>query len=142
MIHQELAVKERLYQRLFQVSELCPKCYVTTKTTLHTLLFYPEIQEVWNKSPIASVIPRQQNLEPWQWWFTLIENGSKIGEAKKRMAQIAYLLWCVWLARNSLIFEGKRIEVGDILFQALTYMKKSIFTMEGTTLMQNEDKMN
>ncbi|KAL4330844.1 hypothetical protein AHAS_Ahas13G0440700 [Arachis hypogaea] len=68
---------------------------------------------------MASAIPMNNLLQPWQWWIDVVAPMRNGREAKFNMTGIAYLLWGIWLDRNSLIFEGSRKDLGKILTQAM-----------------------
>ncbi|XLR28347.1 hypothetical protein S83_056247 [Arachis hypogaea] len=86
---------------------------------MHAIVFCPEILQIWNSSPVASTIPRDPNIKAWDWWSQFMEAEKSKPNFRIRSAQVAYLLWQIWLARNALVFEDQRQEPGKILPQAI-----------------------
>ncbi|KAL4338539.1 hypothetical protein AHAS_Ahas12G0220300 [Arachis hypogaea] len=119
LIHNGLSVKEKLHERIPQADPRCPRCSVAPESALHSLVFCPQIAEIWNNSPMVSAIPRNNLLQPWQWWIDVVATVRNGSEARFNMTGIAYLLWGIWLDRNSLVFKGSRKNHGKILTQAM-----------------------
>ncbi|MED6114674.1 hypothetical protein PIB30_082721, partial [Stylosanthes scabra] len=64
--------KQRLHNRLPHIDASCLRCPSVSEFALHALIFYPEIEEIWNRFSLKSVIPRELLLSPWQWWIALV----------------------------------------------------------------------
>ncbi|KAL4314969.1 hypothetical protein AHAS_Ahas15G0138200 [Arachis hypogaea] len=65
--HEGLAVKTNLHKRIPQIPNLRPRCSSLPETHRHALIFCPGVVQVWNQSPVISVIPRDPTIEPWEW---------------------------------------------------------------------------
>ncbi|KAL4350052.1 hypothetical protein AHAS_Ahas10G0103400 [Arachis hypogaea] len=68
---------------------------------------------------MTSAIPRNNLLQHWQLWIDVVAVVTNGSEAKVNMTGLAYLLWSIWLDRNSLVFEGSKKELEKILAQAM-----------------------
>ncbi|XLR14429.1 hypothetical protein S83_042367 [Arachis hypogaea] len=110
LAHEGIAVKAKLNEKLPHVSSLCPRCQSVLKIPMHTIVFCPEVLQIWNSSPVASTIPRDPNLKAWDWWSQFMEVEKSKPNFRIKSAQVAYLLWQIWLARNALVFEDQRQE--------------------------------
>ncbi|KAL4288070.1 hypothetical protein AHAS_Ahas19G0249400 [Arachis hypogaea] len=70
----------------------CPRCSAALESALHALVFCPQIAEIWNNSPMASAILRNNLLQLWQLWIDVVAAVTNRSEAKFNMTGIAYLL--------------------------------------------------
>ncbi|XLR06744.1 hypothetical protein S83_034682 [Arachis hypogaea] len=119
LAHEGIAVKAKLNEKLPQVSSLCPRYQSALETPMHAIVFCPEVLQIWNNSPVASTILHDPNLKAWDWWSQFMEVEKSKPNFRIRSAQVAYLLWQIWLARNALVFEDQCQEPRKIMSQAI-----------------------
>ncbi|KAL4321612.1 hypothetical protein AHAS_Ahas14G0127900 [Arachis hypogaea] len=84
--HEGLAVKTNLHKRIPQIPNLCPRCSSLPETHLHALIFCSGVVQVWNQSPVTSVIPRDPTMEPWEWWCQLMEAVRRRRDSKEKIS--------------------------------------------------------
>ncbi|MED6114279.1 hypothetical protein PIB30_078775 [Stylosanthes scabra] len=108
------------------VDAVCPRCSAVPEYALHTLVLCLEVTGIWNHSSTASAIPRNEHLQPWQWWIELVAALHRQPNYSEQMTHMAYLIWLIWLDRNSMVFEGSKKSFEELLSQADTLAKESL----------------
>ncbi|GMI74877.1 hypothetical protein like AT4G29090 [Hibiscus trionum] len=120
LCHDIVPTKSTLRARFhgnLQDQDNCPHCYQHQESAEHILFFCPFAQATWrasafNYSPAALGFPGFP-----KWWYQLCHDR-KMGMTKVGLAQIAFILWNLWKARNALVFEGRRESPCEVWLRA------------------------
>ncbi|MED6176949.1 hypothetical protein PIB30_093156, partial [Stylosanthes scabra] len=55
----------------------------------------------------------------WQWWLEMVDRASRIHRGKEELVMAAILLWMIWRARNTKIFDSQDTSSQQTLTQAM-----------------------
>ncbi|KAG7595196.1 Ribonuclease H-like superfamily [Arabidopsis thaliana x Arabidopsis arenosa] len=118
-----LATNHTLFYRHIGKKKHCPRCGAEEETINHLLFECPPALQTWALSPIPSLpfcFPSQSlfaNLDFLFWRAKGMMNGEEIGYF------FPWILWYLWKARNSFIFENIRVSPQNTLDHAFQEAK-------------------
>ncbi|KAH9678866.1 putative ribonuclease H protein [Citrus sinensis] len=96
-----LAAKERikckaeLYRRDIGVDTICMRCGCAVEDTVHALRNCVASWRIWNM------------LLAGHWIFANIQGTGLHGSTREWSCVFGVAIWCIWIGRNQLLFEGK-----------------------------------
>ena len=62
---------------------------------------------MWEKSGLIRLSRYQENIPFWQWWAAIVANLKKDMHGSENLIKVSFLLWRIWLARNTRVFEDR-----------------------------------
>ncbi|XP_057417455.1 uncharacterized protein LOC130711751 [Lotus japonicus] len=110
-----LPVRGELARRGMHLDPCCALCESEIETCEHLFLKCPAVERVWFASDMAM---RKENFSSMHALMAAVleEDDDDFTAAVQR------LIYVTWEARNSLVFNGRRLEVVDVLRRAATLM--------------------
>ncbi|OVA10971.1 hypothetical protein BVC80_1345g16 [Macleaya cordata] len=129
-----------LSQRINIESNLCPRCNTEPETITHALLTCEESKKVWFLSSLnVRTEPfNQKPIKDWIEYWLLPHNQDPDSEERIRcFPYVACLMWSIWNARNTLLFDNIPQPVQTIHNNALFWANQKEITLEPATNPQN-----
>lgn len=116
VIHQRLPTRNGLMSRNINISSsLCPICEDAEESVNHLFVVCEFAQSIWN------IVSHWCGIPPIYAFSILdlvgIHKFTPLGSTRKRILNAIVLtsFWCIWQARNKLIFEGSPVELGRVI---------------------------
>ncbi|KAG7594365.1 Zinc knuckle CX2CX4HX4C [Arabidopsis thaliana x Arabidopsis arenosa] len=114
-----LATCQRLADRHLGTDRTCPKCGTFEETINHVLFECPPAFQAWSLSQIP-IIP---NVFPSRSLFTNLDylfwRAKELGGREETLRNFPWIMWFIWKARNSKVFENTDIHPSDTVQHAL-----------------------
>ncbi|MED6172305.1 hypothetical protein PIB30_048850 [Stylosanthes scabra] len=110
----------RLNSRLPSISPNCQRCLNAAESVFHCFWGCPNSIEVWR---LANFPLPQVPEDPWRWWLKLGDLLCMEPTHLRQSELAANIIWQLWCARNSLIFEQHRLSSAAILDAATRAME-------------------
>ncbi|KAG7559082.1 Reverse transcriptase domain [Arabidopsis thaliana x Arabidopsis arenosa] len=114
-----LATCQRLADRHLGTDRTCPKCGTFEETINHVLFECPPAYQAWSLSQIP-IIP---NVFPSRSLFTNLDylfwRAKELGGREETLRNFPWIMWFIWKARNSKVFENTDIHPSDTVQHAL-----------------------
>lgn len=118
MLSGALAINERLHSRGINGNSRCVSCGHYSKTICHVLFTCPLAQEVWSSHGLL-LPPQGWSLNSVFLNLHFLMRSSKARSADmESIRSFPWVLWHIWKARNSLLFEQKSMSSSSILDRA------------------------
>lgn len=99
-----LVTKENLCLRNCGWSPLCPRCKVEVESIEHVLFRCSLAINVWFRFPVVDCSGFSNIVSMLKWFNDLIVENLWVSDIGKILQLMACVGWCIWKARNSLIF--------------------------------------
>ncbi|OVA11190.1 Reverse transcriptase zinc-binding domain [Macleaya cordata] len=115
LLHNAIAVKVNIARHGTSVDTYCRLCYKSEETVEHLFLHREVIKKVWFISPIGLRIDSPgitYNIaDLFNIWLCLndAQDAFKLGCA---------MLWCIWKARNRVMFDNSEFNIGEVVSSA------------------------
>jgi ribonuclease HI len=113
IINNALPTKTNLTNKRILNEPLCPRCSNAAETIDHAFLHYEWAAQVWFCSPLTITTSNSQINSFVEWLEYMIMHTQP--ETTQLIATITY---CIWLARNNLIYNNKSIPAIEAVHQA------------------------
>lgn len=113
-----LAVKERLQTRGILIDNTCLRCGLASETICHVLFTCNMAHEAWE---LANIPMPQAGFSRYSVFLNLVHviSVSKNHNADDRIRHVfPWLLWQIWKARNSLVFNKLHVNPHNMVAQA------------------------
>ncbi|XP_019097419.1 PREDICTED: uncharacterized protein LOC109131190 [Camelina sativa] len=114
-----LVTCQRLVNRHLATDRLCPRCGMEEESINHVLFECPPAFQVWS----LSQIPFIQGVFPSSSLFVNIDHlfwrARELGGREESIRIFPWILWFIWKARNSKVFENKDVHPADTLQLAM-----------------------
>ncbi|KAG7535395.1 Endonuclease/exonuclease/phosphatase superfamily [Arabidopsis thaliana x Arabidopsis arenosa] len=114
-----LATCQRLADRHLGTDRTCPKCGTFAETINHVLFECPPAFQAWSLSQIP-IIP---NVFPSRSLFSNLDylfwRAKELGGREETLRNFPWIMWFIWKARNSKVFENTDIHPSDTIQHAL-----------------------
>ena len=95
-----------LTKKHVEVDMWCMRCGAAEETLVHVLLHCSESPKVWLCSPLRLELHECHSFEAW---WSLLENRRKSLKCSTKFLDLAaHLCWCIWKARNCIVFNQHR----------------------------------
>lgn len=112
-----IPTKANLFRKSIRGEPLCPMCYDHIETTDHIFLKCDWVKHVWFASPLTINLNHDPTTSISDWITHHLLNLDT-----KCLEKVSAILYGIWLARNSQIFQGKHIPAWDISYKALAHL--------------------
>lgn len=117
-----LPSRVNLLKRKCGRDDVCPICNKAKETISHIFMQCDWVRAVWFGSPLQLATPPNGSNEFRDWFDKIIANFLKMGEAGHSLISLFfYFLWSIWLERNNQIFEGRKVDPGRVISNAVEY---------------------
>ncbi|XP_057247591.1 uncharacterized protein LOC130589950 [Beta vulgaris subsp. vulgaris] len=113
-LHNGLPMRDNLSRRGCVVDNICPMCGSDVETPFHALVLCPSAQVVWKISPLRLVFKEGMGTSIMEWVACLILKYTD----EAWWALFWSLLWGIWLARNSWVFENRKLDAMTVVERA------------------------
>ena len=107
LIHEGVPVRKNLKTHIASVVDSCPWCFNSVELVHHCFLAYPHSKQVWERSNLVRLSRNQESIPCWQWWVDTVMEMKKDMHGSRKLVEISFILWRIWLARNGKVFEDK-----------------------------------
>lgn len=103
-----LPTMTNLLSKRIEVNPICPVCGVENESTIHLLVSCQLSMQVWNKIGVCIQAGSRSSFFDWvTCCFREVDTG--------KHNLIATTCWCIWGARNKLVWNKKRTPVSSII---------------------------
>ncbi|KAE8692285.1 hypothetical protein F3Y22_tig00110847pilonHSYRG00221 [Hibiscus syriacus] len=100
----------------FSTTSNCPVCGAIVEDVDHILRRCPLAMSVWNAMIPPTVLNQFMNLGLHEWMIRNLAGSSLFGRGTENWGTLfAYILWRLWLVRNSFIFNKGMIGRGSVV---------------------------
>ncbi|KAH9803418.1 putative ribonuclease H protein [Citrus sinensis] len=131
-----LAAKERikckaeLYRRHIGVDMTCMRCGDAVEDTVHALRDCATSKRIWNMLLTGHETASFFTLPTHDWIFANIQGMGNHGSNREWSCIFGVAIWCIWVARNQLLFEDKVANVESIVRDIRVRAEEIIHTSE------------
>lgn len=121
ILHNEIPVAANLASRRIKIPQDCLFCVDAAETTMHLFFQCRLAREIWALSPLQ--IPSGQYEEASSLYDIVTGLLSSQAAHHSKEFLFPYIGWCIWKARNDLLYNNKQWAIPDIIHQALMDFK-------------------
>ncbi|XP_010474031.1 PREDICTED: uncharacterized protein LOC104753480 [Camelina sativa] len=118
MLSGALAVSERLASRGVMLDTRCMVCGSTEETICHMMNICPVARQIYALSNIPvppDGFSEHDVVKNWSFLVSLIQDGEYPEEIRR---VLPWLLWGIWKWRNNFVFQGKQMDIQEMVTKA------------------------
>ncbi|KAL2940033.1 hypothetical protein RDABS01_001415, partial [Bienertia sinuspersici] len=116
VLHGGISVKEKLRVRGMEVDVRCLMCGSYEESILHMLVRHPEVELIWQYSPLRLEFMQGSTSSFKGWVDLLLQRFKDVGW----WSLFWTIAWGIWLKRNMWVFSSKRNKVQRVIQKAVT----------------------
>lgn len=115
--HNAIATRRNLVRKKIASDPRCPICKMEEETIEHLLFLCPWTTSVWFGLQLCPV-PKKENVTHFGDWIDSLVDPSwcLVADKDTLFAILMVTLWCIWKARNAMVFEDYNPNPNDILY--------------------------
>ncbi|KAK9224896.1 hypothetical protein WN943_009936 [Citrus x changshan-huyou] len=131
-----LAAKERikckaeLYRRHIGMDMICMRCGYAVEDTAHALRDCATSKRIWNMLLTGHETASFFTLPICDWIFANLQGRGTPGSNREWSCIFGVAIWCIWVARNQLIFEEKVVNAESMVRDIRVRAEEIIRTSE------------
>jgi hypothetical protein len=114
ILNDVVPVRSALSKRGIQCSIICPSCSRSEETISHAFVNCPSVSKVWFGTSLNIKFPQQDLINFKEWLIYVIQSTKE----EEIIIQIAAIIYNIWQARNSLVFDNHKVTEEDIINRA------------------------
>ncbi|KAH9673090.1 reverse transcriptase domain-containing protein [Citrus sinensis] len=126
---ERIKCKAELYRRHIGVDMICMRCGYAVEDTAHALRDCVTSRRIWNMLLAGHKSGSFFTLPTRDWMFANIQGMGNHGSNREWSCIFGVAIWCIWVARNQLLFENKVVNaesmVRDIKIRAEEILRTS-----------------
>ncbi|KAH9763649.1 putative ribonuclease H protein [Citrus sinensis] len=127
---ERIKCKAELYRRHIGVDMLCMRCGYAVEDTAHALRDCATSRRIWNMLLTGHETADFFTLPIRDWIFANIQGLGNHGSNKEWSCIFGVAIWCIWVARNQLLFEDKVVNVESMVRDIRVRAEEIIRTSE------------
>lgn len=118
LLHNVLPIRKNLEHRGIGGAPICLRCCEAKKIIDHAIFHYKEIELLWFQS-LLSIHTNSRPLNNANEWIRLFV----LSAPKEAVEMLSIIAHGMWLDRNKLCFEGRKLEAYSIIYYALLVLQ-------------------
>lgn len=116
--HNSIPVANNLQKRGMRVDGICRQCGEASETVEHLFFLCAKAQIIWKLAPVSWDGLESQTFSFKEWWRAHGKVGQR-EKLKERQEQTAYIIWHIWKARNSWLYNGQMVPELEVVQQTM-----------------------
>ncbi|KAH9751256.1 putative ribonuclease H protein [Citrus sinensis] len=127
---ERIKCKAELYRRHIGVDMICMRCGYAVEDTAHALRDCATSRRIWNMLLTGHETADFFMLPTRDWIFANIQGLGNHGSNKEWSCIFGVAIWCIWVARNQLLFEDKIVNAESMVRDIRVRAEEIIRTSE------------